>query len=425
MRRALLLSLLLLGSIALADEEGTGEFRKAWLAASKAEGASRVDEETKAIELLRGPGTVDAARVLVHLATDMSLHWKPHAHAVAVLRSMTAPAVATWVTEQANAVAAEPGERAVLCDVIATYPGPVAEKALVPLLKAREPVVHAAACDALACVPRAGVVAALVSALETTHELRAKGDLVHALKLLTHRSLEEAAEWRAFWDHEGVGFDFKPPVQEAPRHDDVPRTTSDGSGLYRTISSNRIVFVIDVSGSMGTVGEVQDATTKEKKERIRLSRLDYVKHELMAAIDQQLTPECQFNLIAFSSVATSWRTQLVPATEDDKKKAKEWVQALRPGGSTNTYAALEAAFENKSVDTIYLLSDGFPTSGPIRQKDALVAQVREWNSVRRVRIHTLSYLVGARGREVAEKPQARAFMQHLAEATGGTFRVFE
>src|SRR5579871_2759893 len=106
MRRAPLLLALAVFGLALADEEGVAEFRKAWTAASKAEGASRIDEETKAIELLRGPGTVDAARLLAHLATDMTLHWKPHGHAVAVLRSMTAPAVQAWVTEQANAVSA-------------------------------------------------------------------------------------------------------------------------------------------------------------------------------------------------------------------------------------------------------------------------------------------------------------------------------
>ena len=83
--------------------------------------------------------------------------------------------------------------------------------------------------------------------------------------------------------------------------------------------------------------------------------------------------------------------------------------ALRPGGGTNIHDALELAFEDERVDTIYLLSDGAPSTGPIVQADELRDEVARWNSVRGVVIHCIA--VG----------QDHRLLKGLAEDSGGKY----
>ena len=58
-----------------------------------------------------------------------------------------------------------------------------------------------------------------------------------------------------------------------------------------------------------------------------------------------------------------------------------------------------------------LLSDGQPTRGEITDPDQILAEVRRWNDLRRVKIHTVG--VGNQHNE--------AFMRALAESSGGTY----
>ena len=67
------------------------------------------------------------------------------------------------------------------------------------------------------------------------------------------------------------------------------------------------------------------------------------------------------------------------------------------------------AFEDERVDTIYLLSDGAPSTGPIVQADELRDEVARWNSVRGVVIHCIA--VG----------QDHRLLKGLAEDSGGKY----
>ena len=78
-------------------------------------------------------------------------------------------------------------------------------------------------------------------------------------------------------------------------------------------------------------------------------------------------------------------------------------------GGTNIYGAVELAFEDPDVDTIYLLTDGEPTHGVIVDPMELAAEVIRWNHTRRVRIHGISV-----GRE-------SEMLEKLAEESGGRY----
>ena len=98
-------------------------------------------------------------------------------------------------------------------------------------------------------------------------------------------------------------------------------------------------------------------------------------------------------------------------------------------GSTNISDALKRAFEigmpapgevqdaaygkRRDVpDTIFLLSDGSPCSpdGKILPTGPILEDVRKWNKLRRVVIHTIGIGQDNRG-----------FMQALAKENGGTY----
>jgi len=76
------------------------------------------------------------------------------------------------------------------------------------------------------------------------------------------------------------------------------------------------------------------------------------------------------------------------------------VRGLGAGQKTNIHDALRAALfpgagrgaprGSGGPDTVYLLSDGHPSAGPIRRATELRDAVLRWNLGRAVRIHTVN-----------------------------------
>jgi len=95
---------------------------------------------------------------------------------------------------------------------------------------------------------------------------------------------------------------------------------------------------------------------------------------------------------------------------------------MTAAGGTNGHDALKSAFAiagrgardkqyELGADTIFFLSDGQPTRGDITDPDQILAEVKRWNLLRRVKVHTVGV-----GRD-----HAKAFMESLAESSGGTY----
>jgi len=185
------------------------------------------------------------------------------------------------------------------------------------------------------------------------------------------------------------------------------------SFLYGTVNSQRVVFVVDVSGSM-------QATFRTNQGRT-LSRLDFVRCELNSVITQQLLPTAQFDVIAFSSGVTPWSPSLVVADPAHRTGAQTYVAGLRAVGATNVHDALRAAFELQP-DTVYFLTDGAPTAGPVRDVDSLIARVGEW-SAGGVHVNSVAFLTGAHASD--DKSTSRRLMKGVAEVSGGVYRAIE
>ncbi|MEZ6020107.1 MAG: VWA domain-containing protein [Planctomycetota bacterium] len=150
------------------------------------------------------------------------------------------------------------------------------------------------------------------------------------------------------------------------------------------IRSQRVIFIIDVSGSMNELlkGRYVGETGEVRMER--------AKKELIEAIGA-LEDGTRFNIISFSSGVDPWSdTPLAEAEVPDREKAKEWAGALGAMGGTNLYGALRAALEEPDVDTILVLSDGEPSVGDVIDPGAIRADIAARNRERNIKIHTIA-----------------------------------
>ncbi len=226
------------------------------------------------------------------------------------------------------------------------------------------------------------------------------------------------------------------------------------------VRSNKLVFVIDVSGSMraedpepeggpeetpggGAGGEPGEAgggpaTTS----RIRIDR---AKAELIRAIEM-LPEDADFTVLAYSGVeagtvaAGGWLTvfakSLQPATKGNVKKARKFVEQLVADGATYTSSALEEAFKVEGADLIILLSDGAPTepkrdasgnAGPLLTPDEILANVSKWNRYRKIAIDTFGFvgpgqMPGPFGRGGGGNSEEMVrFLKELAAQSGGEY----
>jgi len=217
--------------------------------------------------------------------------------------------------------------------------------------------------------------------------------------------------WKAWWEREG-GDDFvvlspkqlKVRIEERETRKLKELTASEFFGIQ--IQSERVVFIVDVSGSMAemTKGRYQNSSG--------MPRIELAKEELGNCL-KALTQEALFNIITFSSDVAPWSDDIVQWTAESLADAESFVSRLGASGGTNLYGSMKFAFQDPQVDTIFVLSDGEPSVGAITDPGAIRKEVARWNANRNVKIHT----IGIGGQ--------LQILRWLAEDTGGTHLRFE
>lgn len=170
----------------------------------------------------------------------------------------------------------------------------------------------------------------------------------------------------------------------------------DGSGA-------RIAIVMDFSGSMsGQTGSSAERSVAGQVER-RIGGLiggrtgGEVSRQLrerrekareairnVSAAIEGLTEDTWFNVITFESRPHPWKPDLVPATEDVKDDAEDYLDDLEPSGGTAMIPALEAAFD-MAPHFVVLVSDGEPNEG----SGAVLARTRELNAEGAIVLHAI------------------------------------
>jgi hypothetical protein len=284
-------------------------------------------------------------------------------------------------------------------------------------------------------------IPALIVALERAN-LRMQEEIGAALKDLTGQNHEAYADvWARWWADNREKFQGQEAVKVGARPKDPP---VDNSIYGVPIKSDRVLFVIDISGSMlkptqnpqGPTSTPQPPVTPKEgevappappEEVLSGPKIDVAKHELKKAV-QKLAKGAKFSMVAFNQGALVWKEQPVEATPDVREEAYKWIRDLKPSGSTYSEGALRVAFKiaglgaidkaypEVSIDTIMFLSDGAPTNndpaaGKLAPFEPILALVREWNSQKRVVINCIAI----------DMQPGNQFMKLLAEENGGTF----
>jgi hypothetical protein len=195
-----------------------------------------------------------------------------------------------------------------------------------------------------------------------------------------------------------------------------------------------MVFVIDISGSMGDKITLPDTATKEQIEEFGSRvKIDIAKNELINLLGA-IGDDVEFNIITFAGVAKPWQDGLVGAgMRSSAIKFLSKLQPLQPttgggrgattgGGDeqkTNLYAGILAAFgfadegspdwkKRGKADTIFIVTDGVPTTGQIVDVPKMIDAVTEMNRTRGLTIHLVIFDAHAADR-----------MRGLAERNGG------
>jgi hypothetical protein len=195
------------------------------------------------------------------------------------------------------------------------------------------------------------------------------------------------------------------------------------------LTGRRVVFLVDMSGSMELVDEKTPAPGKWAEVGQTVARL----MRSLPALEKYQVLAFAERVSYLLGGADAW-LDYDPRTSPDR--VQKALAATKPDGGTNMYAALETAFRlrGQGLDTIYLLSDGLPNLGEglpsdpmaklteVERNDVLSRHIRRtlrtvWNAPRpgqpRVRINAVGFFF--------ESPDVGAFLWALARENDGSF----
>jgi len=266
----------------------------------------------------------------------------------------------------------------------------------------------AAAVQALRLLHQKASIPPLIEFLKREDLGRLRDDTHKALMSLTGEKHGPYFEpWNRWWEEEHDRFHLPPnPVDTTSSAE-----AGEGSTFYGIHTfSKRVLFILDISGSMDQVPKGGEGPPRPKIQVARQELLGFI-----LSLDENAT----FNVIFFNHEVVPWQQKMVEATETAKRRAKKWIESQDPVGGTNIHDALEAGFRMATggggsepvVDTLFFLTDGRPTAGKVQDADAILEEVKEWNRTARLTIHCVG---------VGDHDQA--FMEALARIGGGEYR---
>ena len=181
------------------------------------------------------------------------------------------------------------------------------------------------------------------------------------------------------------------PVVPATTPPVVPATTPVFAGLQ--VVGNRIVFILDKSGSMD--GHNWRALRAE------------IKKVLVALSNKQV-----FAIFLYHDKSVFYpENGMLAADSTTIAKTMVWFNPFKPGGNTNPVPSLRRAFTSLNPDTIVLMSDGV-----FNKSEQVLAVIAELNAEKRVRIDTVSFPGG--------DENVRSMMQKIAAENNGTWKDY-
>lgn len=193
---------------------------------------------------------------------------------------------------------------------------------------------------------------------------------------------------------------------------------------------NRIIYVLDLSGSMnahsgnqiarkgidaaakisgsftqGLLGRSAGSAVRNRVSKLK-KRVEKVKLHLIASLNG-LPPSAKFNVVLFDGQVQRMSPVYVKATSLNTAIVSAFVDRLTASGSTNILEAMDTALRDKPTRVI-LLTDGMPTSSTPQQ---VISMVRGHKRNKRFVVSTVG--VGDN--------MGQSFLTSLARENGGSY----
>jgi hypothetical protein len=265
---------------------------------------------------------------------------------------------------------------------------------------------------------RKGAVPPLIAALRTATG-RLRQEFNECLKTLTGVNKHgDFAAWKDWWDKNeeallGGTYEVKP----FERADERGITSFYGIPF----TSSRVIFILDTSSSMSETGKWKPEAGVEGDKLEGDRRIDVARFELRKII-RQMQDGALFNVIGVNFSLALLSDKMVLAGKGTRDSSFKFIQGLQVKVGTDLNAALTRCLDfagggwtspllTDSIDTIYFISDGVPTSGQI-DRERLVDRVIDAVRYKKILIHSIAIDAPALGKGV---------MKALADGTGGQF----
>jgi len=236
-------------------------------------------------------------------------------------------------------------------------------------------------------------VMALIGRLEREERSRLRWEILRFLSTMSGEDHGfDLAAWRA-WAAKIQG--PWSTGDATPRAAPIGDTRVALAGL--TLLSDRVAFLIDLSGSMwgAKVGE------KTRKELV---------DERLRACLEALPATASFNVIPYTRDPIPWEKRLVRATPENVKRALDAFERCHQTGPGNFFDAALLALRDPDVDTIVALTDGAPTGGHRWNLELMIELLVETNRFRKVAFDSI----------LVDAPKGnRRLWADLAARTGG------
>ena len=238
--------------------------------------------------------------------------------------------------------------------------------------------------------------------------VRTRSDLSRALQDLSGKRFgPEPGPWIDWWVDVRLGRELRPGTAafEARQkaREEEPGSSATFFGLRP--DSDRVTFVIDISGSMSNRWGTTQSTRFEEA-------VEQLVRFLQAAPD-----DTRFNVILFNQAPLVSSAALVEASAENLARARQSLLARTPGGGTNPRLAIEQALlmddagrpdvDALEADTVIVLCDGATDEGSAWVKPFLDRVLPLYP----IRFH--SVLIGSEG---------DGTLRALAEQSGGRYR---
>jgi HEAT repeats/von Willebrand factor type A domain len=238
---------------------------------------------------------------------------------------------------------------------------------------------------------------------------------------------DQPDKWRAFWEKEKDNIHVETRPANAVANNTVTH------GLFGIpLQGTRVLFIIDLSGSMNFDMEMDETTTGKSRHAKAKTRIDVARAELSKVIEG-LPETTAFGFITYNGNPKPkvWTKDLVVATKRNKERGEKFLDEMRADGGTNMWAGLDEGLKIKSlvygdrydsnVDEVFLVSDGAPSVGEITDPMEILRLVTATNRFSKVRINTI-FINSPNDRNPRDLSLTPSdLMKRMAEQNGGRF----